>query len=108
MRGRRCIGIAGWIAAWGMGCGDAVAPVTSGGGAPQAAAVVRDALGVSLLRVEPDLDIDGAYARWFDRHACDAVLVRPDHIVFGSGQGPDAASRLLVALSERLQPTSFE
>ncbi|MFF7332018.1 bifunctional 3-(3-hydroxy-phenyl)propionate/3-hydroxycinnamic acid hydroxylase [Streptomyces sp. NPDC090306] len=30
-------------------------------------------------------DLDGAYARWFAEHDCEAFLARPDFYVFGSG-----------------------
>jgi hypothetical protein len=47
-------------------------------------------------------DVDGRYAAWFERSGCDTVLVRPDHAVYGAADGPDAASRLLEDLAERL------
>lgn len=47
-------------------------------------------------------DVDGRYAAWFERHGCDAVLVRPDHFVYGAGSGPEAASHLLEDLAEKL------
>ncbi|MFF1924567.1 bifunctional 3-(3-hydroxy-phenyl)propionate/3-hydroxycinnamic acid hydroxylase [Streptomyces sp. NPDC058221] len=31
-------------------------------------------------------DLDGVYARWFDEHACDALLARPDFYVFAAGE----------------------
>ncbi|MFM6852514.1 MAG: bifunctional 3-(3-hydroxy-phenyl)propionate/3-hydroxycinnamic acid hydroxylase [Sphingopyxis sp.] len=36
------------------------------------------------------LDDDGAVLNWLDRHAADAVLVRPDHYIFGTAVGDPA------------------
>ena len=58
----------------------------------------------SLVCIGPELDVEEAYARWLDRKGRDAVLVRPDHVVFGSASGPDAASALLEALGGFLNP----
>jgi hypothetical protein len=69
---------------------------------PPAAAGVRERVGVRLVVLDGGLDVDGAYARWFDRHGCDAVLVRPDHLVFGAAAGPGAAARLLEELDRAL------
>jgi 3-(3-hydroxy-phenyl)propionate hydroxylase len=44
------------------------------------------------------LELDGVLASWFDRHGCDAALVRPDHYVFGVANetaGIDALRREL-------------
>ncbi len=75
--------------------------------APELSAAARDVLvrvGGTLVCMEPALDLYGAYAGWLDRHRCDAVLVRPDHVVFGSARGSDAASTLLEELGGHLQP----
>jgi 3-(3-hydroxy-phenyl)propionate hydroxylase len=43
-------------------------------------------------------ELDGVLASWFDRHGCDAALVRPDHYVFGVANetaGIDALRREL-------------
>jgi 3-(3-hydroxy-phenyl)propionate hydroxylase len=48
------------------------------------------------------LDLDGAYARWFLTHECDAVLVRPDHCIYGAASGPTAPSQLLESLGQHL------
>jgi len=39
--------------------------------------------------VATDLPDGGAVAAWLDLHAADAVLVRPDHYVFGTGNAAD-------------------
>lgn len=61
-------------------------------------------VGATLLPIEPELDVEGAYAHWLDGNGCDAVLVRPDGIVFGAASGPQAASQLLEALAGALAP----
>jgi hypothetical protein len=58
---------------------------------------VLDRIGAKLVPIDREMDIDGVYRAWFDRHQCDAVLVRPDHQVFGSASGAHAASELLEA-----------
>lgn len=58
---------------------------------------------ISLDRVdgtEPDgvvavADVDGVYSRWFHKHNCDAVLVRPDWYVFGSADSSDTLRQLV-------------
>ena len=34
-------------------------------------------------------DVDGILAEWFEAFDCDAVIVRPDHYVFGATRGPE-------------------
>jgi 3-(3-hydroxy-phenyl)propionate hydroxylase len=76
------------------------------GGAPAlrepARRVLEDVSG-RLVPIEPAFDAEGAYAAWLDRHACDAVLVRPDHVVFGTASGADAAGALLEELGDMLR-----
>jgi 3-(3-hydroxy-phenyl)propionate hydroxylase len=57
-----------------------------------------------LVSIDAHFDVEGAYRAWFQRHACDAVLVRPDHVIFGTAVGEDAAPRLLEQLGEQLTP----
>ncbi len=38
------------------------------------------------------VDLDGAYADWFDRLGADAILVRPDLYVFGTSRASEVAS----------------
>jgi 3-(3-hydroxy-phenyl)propionate hydroxylase len=47
-------------------------------------------------------DVDGAYASWFERNHATAVLIRPDHAVFGAATGEAAANTLLLALASAL------
>jgi hypothetical protein len=76
-------------------------------GAPEAplrdgAGAVLERIGAKLVSIDREMDVDGAYRKWFDRHECDAVLVRPDHQVFGAATGVDAASELLEAFALHL------
>lgn len=80
--------------------------VLTRGGTPTAlrdgAAQVLKRVDGRLVPIDTSMDVDGVYADWFDRNKCDAVLVRPDHQVFGAAQGESAASDLLEALGEQL------
>jgi 3-(3-hydroxy-phenyl)propionate hydroxylase len=51
-------------------------------------------------------DPQGAYAEWLDRHGARAVLVRPDHAVFGAATATRAADALLADLARALSRTS--
>jgi 3-(3-hydroxy-phenyl)propionate hydroxylase len=48
------------------------------------------------------LDDEGAILGWLDRHGADAVLVRPDHYVFGTGDAETlmTARRMALGLSD--------
>ena len=64
-----------------------------------------DARGISRI-VAADLPDRGAVLAWLDARKIDAVLVRPDHYVFGSAEGSAAP---LLDLRERQlqQPTEI-
>jgi 3-(3-hydroxy-phenyl)propionate hydroxylase len=47
-------------------------------------------------------DVEGAYANWFAQHAALAVLVRPDHAVFGVATEDRDANALLTDLAAAL------
>jgi 3-(3-hydroxy-phenyl)propionate hydroxylase len=47
-------------------------------------------------------ELDGVLARWFERHACRAVIVRPDHYVYGGASDAAGLSNLLADLAQRL------
>ncbi|WP_158263177.1 bifunctional 3-(3-hydroxy-phenyl)propionate/3-hydroxycinnamic acid hydroxylase [Amycolatopsis sp. CA-128772] len=49
-------------------------------------------------------DVDDAYRRWFDEHACVAVVVRPDWYVYGSAASADSLGTLLRACVSDLCP----
>jgi len=73
--------------------------------APTLSEAARDALarvGGALVVIDPALDEEGAYRRWLDAAGKDAVLVRPDHVVFGSARGALAATSLLEALGRHV------
>ncbi|MGN5632102.1 bifunctional 3-(3-hydroxy-phenyl)propionate/3-hydroxycinnamic acid hydroxylase MhpA [Streptomyces sp. AC154] len=48
-------------------------------------------------------DLDGAYERWFEEHACEALLARPDFYVFAAGEHADIAD-FVSQLRRTLQP----
>jgi 3-(3-hydroxy-phenyl)propionate hydroxylase len=50
----------------------------------------------------PFVEKDGVMAAWFDRHQCKAVLVRPDHYVFGTAKSADGIHALYAELEEAL------
>jgi 2-polyprenyl-6-methoxyphenol hydroxylase-like FAD-dependent oxidoreductase len=70
----------------------------SGARLSEGARAVLERVGGSVFAVTAEADVDGACRAWLDRRGCDAVLVRPDHVVFGAVEGPDAGSRLLEEL----------
>ena len=48
-------------------------------------------------------ELDGVLARWFERHQCCAVVVRPDHYVYGVADSGQGLLQLLKGLSKRLK-----
>ncbi|MFI6936800.1 bifunctional 3-(3-hydroxy-phenyl)propionate/3-hydroxycinnamic acid hydroxylase [Streptomyces sp. NPDC050287] len=48
------------------------------------------------------VDHSGEILKWFDKHEATAVLVRPDHYIFGVAEGEDGAERLLRSLREAI------
>jgi hypothetical protein len=50
--------------------------------------------------------VHGIRAQWLDGRGVSAVLVRPDHIVFGSAGGMDAGNSLAQALERALGASS--
>lgn len=48
-------------------------------------------------------DPSGAWARWFDTHGIRAVLVRPDHYIFGALADETALPGLVNQFADRLQ-----
>jgi 3-(3-hydroxy-phenyl)propionate hydroxylase len=50
----------------------------------QIGGVVADVSGARAVK-----DLDGAYARWFTEHECEAFLARPDFYVFAAGRHTD-------------------
>ncbi|MHC5908236.1 bifunctional 3-(3-hydroxy-phenyl)propionate/3-hydroxycinnamic acid hydroxylase MhpA [Streptomyces sp. S6] len=60
--------------------------------------VVRLLPGDGTPRVGAVADVDGVHRAFLARHGADAVLIRPDHHVFGAGSGPGAAADLVDGL----------
>ena len=48
-------------------------------------------------------EADGVLAAWFDRHCCEAVLVRPDHYVFGTAVDATAVPALVAEAASVLR-----
>jgi 3-(3-hydroxy-phenyl)propionate hydroxylase len=62
-----------------------------------------EALEVGVLELGGDVeDLEGTYAGFLTTHSAQAVIVRPDHIVFGTA-GPGEVPALLRQLGQRLQ-----
>ena len=40
-------------------------------------------------------EADGILAAWFERHQCEAALVRPDHLVYGVARGAGEVEALM-------------
>jgi 3-(3-hydroxy-phenyl)propionate hydroxylase len=47
-------------------------------------------------------EADGILAAWFERHACEAALVRPDHLVYGVARTLEDAGALMQRASRDL------
>ncbi|NEB78415.1 bifunctional 3-(3-hydroxy-phenyl)propionate/3-hydroxycinnamic acid hydroxylase [Streptomyces sp. SID14478] len=67
------------------------------------------ALGTHVVRLAPPgatdqgvTDVDGFYRAYLAEHDATAVLVRPDHHVFGTANGPEATAVLVDGLRDRL------
>jgi 3-(3-hydroxy-phenyl)propionate hydroxylase len=48
-------------------------------------------------------EADGVLAAWFDRHRCEAALVRPDHYVFGTAADAGAVPALVAEAASALR-----
>jgi 3-(3-hydroxy-phenyl)propionate hydroxylase len=59
-------------------------------------------VGAGVGRDGPIRDLDGTYARWFDRARAEIVLQRPDFYVFGAGASARDAGALVKALQSAL------
>ncbi|MBB4682609.1 bifunctional 3-(3-hydroxy-phenyl)propionate/3-hydroxycinnamic acid hydroxylase MhpA [Amycolatopsis jiangsuensis] len=81
--------------------------------APAADPAVRDladAAGIRVLSVgaagTPELgDPTGAWTRWFGAHGISAVLIRPDHYVFGAIADHSDLTRLVTTFLDRVRTT---
>lgn len=81
---------AGWRIVW-----DGRQPHASGW--PGGRTVVVGGAGPAALA-----ERDGVLAAWFDRQACAAAIVRPDHYVYGVVVDPQDAGPMLASLQRRL------
>jgi 3-(3-hydroxy-phenyl)propionate hydroxylase/flavoprotein hydroxylase len=50
-------------------------------------------------------DLDGVYGAWFDEIGCGAVIVRPDHYVYGTAVSASGLADLLTRLKDALAPS---
>lgn len=55
--------------------------------------------GVTIVPLDTLAD-DGAIAEWLAAHGADAVLLRPDHYVFGTGAGADLIRRRTMLIAQ--------
>jgi 3-(3-hydroxy-phenyl)propionate hydroxylase len=58
--------------------------------------------GLTVVALTRTPEADGVVARWMERHACTAALVRPDHYVFGTAAEVHGIQRLLHEWQRRL------
>lgn len=65
----------------------------------QARVHARPGLTVVQLGSPGCSEAEGVLARWFERHACTAALVRPDHYVFGVASDASQLTTQLAALA---------
>jgi hypothetical protein len=49
-------------------------------------------------------DVDGVYGAWFEKHACEAVIVRPDWYLYGSATNGSDLRTLVQGLEDKLHP----
>jgi catechol 2,3-dioxygenase-like lactoylglutathione lyase family enzyme len=61
-----------------------------------------DWIGADVVALEELEDLDGRLTRWFDQHQLEAVLIRPDHYVFGALTSLDSLPALVDELRAQL------
>jgi len=59
--------------------------------------------GLRLQNLEALDETDGVLAAWFDKHCCEAALVRPDHYVFGTAADAAGATALLAEAASAMR-----
>jgi 3-(3-hydroxy-phenyl)propionate hydroxylase len=96
------------------GCGWRIVTTTALADLPQGLRALAQSVGllvsvgqgdVPAVRTVGELqagELEGVAARWFERHACSAAIVRPDHYVYGVAQDADALHAQLAGLLARL------
>lgn len=72
--------------------------------APELAAWFNSLGGITahVAKDAPVSDVNGGYARWFEKHGAAIALVRPDFAVFGAAEKLAGAGELVRALRARL------
>jgi 2-polyprenyl-6-methoxyphenol hydroxylase-like FAD-dependent oxidoreductase len=55
-------------------------------------------IGGKLAVIDDGSDLDGTYGAWFDAHACEAAVVRPDWYLFGTAADGAGLAALLDAI----------
>lgn len=58
--------------------------------------------GITVVALARTPEAEDVVARWMERHACSAALVRPDHYVFGTANDGAGLQGLLAQWQERL------
>jgi 3-(3-hydroxy-phenyl)propionate hydroxylase len=58
--------------------------------------------GITVVALQRTPEADGVVARWMERHACGAALVRPDHYVFGTAAHAAGTAALIAQWRQRL------
>jgi 2-polyprenyl-6-methoxyphenol hydroxylase-like FAD-dependent oxidoreductase/catechol 2,3-dioxygenase-like lactoylglutathione lyase family enzyme len=64
-----------------------------------------DWIGADVVALDELVDLDGRFTGWFDDHGLEAVLIRPDHYVFGAATTLDCLPALLDELRGQLAIT---
>ena len=87
-------------------CGVGFRLFTDPASAPLSDAIVRALLqlGITPIAIGAGhiVECDGVVASWFNRHACVAAVVRPDHYVFGISRNAQGLPGLLAELRNSL------
>jgi 2-polyprenyl-6-methoxyphenol hydroxylase-like FAD-dependent oxidoreductase/catechol 2,3-dioxygenase-like lactoylglutathione lyase family enzyme len=73
---------------------------------PEEHAAFLDWIGADVVALDALEDLDGRLTAWFDRHAIEAVLIRPDHYVFGAVTALDSLPALVDDLRLQLAITT--
>jgi 3-(3-hydroxy-phenyl)propionate hydroxylase len=58
--------------------------------------------GITIVALARTPEADGVVARWMQRHACCAALVRPDHYVYGTASSATETAQLLADWRQRV------
>jgi 2-polyprenyl-6-methoxyphenol hydroxylase-like FAD-dependent oxidoreductase/catechol 2,3-dioxygenase-like lactoylglutathione lyase family enzyme len=64
-----------------------------------------DSIGADVVALDELEDLDGRLTGWFDEHRLEAVLLRPDHYVFGAVTALDSLPALIDELRGKLAIT---